>query len=141
MRRIFWDSMFFMFLLENHPEYFKETRRILEQSFDREDQLLTSSLVFGEVLAVPERLQTPQRRQKIETGLYELGFQELPFDSTCVTRFAQLRRDFRVKTADAVNLACAGAAGVDLFLTKDRELHGLNVDGIKFIGGLHQWFR
>lgn len=132
--------MFFMFLLENHPDFFKETRRVLQQSFDREDQLFTSSLVFGEVLSIPERVADSARRDRIQSALYALGFNEVPFDHACVATFAKLRRDQRVKTADAVNLACASKTDVDLFLTEDVALHRLQVEGIKFVGGLRQWF-
>jgi len=32
-----------------------------------------------------------------------------------------------------MQLACAGTAGMDLFLTNDVRLHSMQVDGIQFI--------
>ncbi|HEY7838794.1 MAG TPA: hypothetical protein VIC54_09360 [Terriglobales bacterium] len=37
---------------------------------------------------------------------------------------------------DALHLAIAATAGVNLFLTNDRRLHRLKVPGIDFIAGL-----
>jgi len=34
---------------------------------------------------------------------------------------------------DAIQLACAGSHGVDLFVTNDVRFHGKQVDGIQFI--------
>ena len=42
----------------------------------------------------------------------------------------------RVTPADAIHLASAAAAGVDLFLTNDRALQPLLIPGIHFIAGL-----
>jgi hypothetical protein len=39
----------------------------------------------------------------------------------------------KVKSADSINLACAASAGIDLFLTGDKQLMKLNVPGIQFI--------
>lgn len=49
---------------------------------------------------------------------------------------ARIRRQNRVAPADAIHLASAAEAGVDLFLTNDRALLELVVDGIQFIAGM-----
>ena len=136
MRRIFWDAMYFIYLLENNERYSGETVRIFEQSLQRQDEVLTSYLALGEVSAMPERLGTAVEAQKTVAALEALPFRVIAFDGKCVRPFALLRRERKVKTADAINLACAASAQVDLFLTEDKELHGLQVPGIKFVAGL-----
>jgi len=53
-----------------------------------------------------------------------------------VERYGRIRGAFRVTPADAIHLASASQAGVDLFLTNDRELSDLVIPGIHFIAGL-----
>jgi hypothetical protein len=50
-------------------------------------------------------------------------------------RYASLRQDraSSLRAADAIQLACAASAGVDLFVTNDNRLHGKHVSGIQFI--------
>jgi hypothetical protein len=48
-------------------------------------------------------------------------------------RFAVLRRGGAIRPPNAIQLACASSAGVDLFLTQDARLHGKQVEGIQFI--------
>ena len=50
--------------------------------------------------------------------------------------FARLRATANVSPADAIHLACAASSGVDLFITHDKTLHKLRVNGIQFIAGL-----
>jgi predicted nucleic acid-binding protein len=38
-----------------------------------------------------------------------------------------------LKIADAIHLACAASAGIDLFLTGDKQLTKLDIPGIQFI--------
>ena len=60
----------------------------------------------------------------------------LPFDAVAAESYAEIRARHRTKPADSIHLACAAAAGVDLFLTNDIELARLDVPGIGFIAGL-----
>src|SRR5439155_20387518 len=47
--------------------------------------------------------------------------------------YARLRRDRSLRAPDAIQLACAATAGVDLFITNDTRLHSTKVAGIQFI--------
>ena len=60
----------------------------------------------------------------------------VPFDVTAAKRYASLRQDRSIKPPDAVQLACAASAVIDLFVTNDRRLQGKNIDGIQFIVSL-----
>ena len=66
-------------------------------------------------------------------ALDEMGFSYLPFDDGAVAPFSRLRGKLKVRIADSVHLACAASAGIDLFLTGDKQLTKLDVPGIQFI--------
>lgn len=42
-------------------------------------------------------------------------------------------RAMGITSTDSIQLACASAAGIDLFVTNDKRLHGLKVPNISFI--------
>jgi len=60
----------------------------------------------------------------------------IPFSAETAERYGQIRGNSRVTPADAIHLASAAHAGVDLFLTNDRDLRNLVIPGIHFIAGL-----
>ena len=133
MSRIFWDSMLFNYLLDDHPQYAVRVREILERSIKRGDSLFTSHLVLGEVMAAAERSPDRHKRIAVQSEFEKLGFSFLPFDAGAVGPFSRLRAHTKVKIADAIHLACAASAGIDLFLTGDKDLVKLDVPGIQFI--------
>ena len=125
--------MLFIYLLEQNPLYFKTVQQILERSFEREDQLFTSYLGLGEVTAGAANSPVPRRSEEIRGLIDEMGFSYLPFVERSVAPFAYLRAVHKVKPADAMNLASAAAAGIDLFLTGDKKLFKVHVAGVNFI--------
>jgi predicted nucleic acid-binding protein len=132
-RRIFWDAMLLIYLLEGNPAYSKRAQEILTACYTRNDQLFTSFLVLGEVMAGAAKSPRPSTPNEIRAKLDGAGFTYLEFGETAVHTFARLRAIGKVKSADSINLACAASAGMDLFLTGDRQLIKLNVPGIQFI--------
>lgn len=134
MSRVFWDSNLFIYLLERHPAFGPGVKALLEKMSVRGDQLFTSTLSVGEVLAKPLELGDLARCDQFEKAIAQAAT-ILPFDLRAARHFAQLRarRLPGIRPPDALQLACAGSAGMDLFLTNDSRLHGLQVDGIHFI--------
>jgi len=133
MSRIFWDSMLFIYLLEEHPTYSLRAQFLLQRSYERGDSLHTSYLALGEIMAGTAKSSDPAKSTIIRTALDEMGFSYLPFGERSVAPFSQLRAQSRLKIADSIHLACAAAAGIDLFLTGDRQLIGMHIPGIQFI--------
>jgi predicted nucleic acid-binding protein len=133
MSRIFWDSMLFIYLLEDHPTFSLRARHLLDRAYRRGDSLYTSYPVLGEVMAGAEKSSLPQKAQAIRKTLDEMGFAYLPFDDGAVAPFSKLRGTHKVNIADSIHLACAASAGIDLFLTGDKQLTKLDVPGIQFI--------
>jgi len=133
MSRIYWDSMLFIYMLENHPKFSKRVLHLLDRTVQRGDSLFTSYLALGEVLAGAAKSPDPAKSLAVRSTLDQLGFTYLPFDEPAVAPFARLRSTTSVKRADALHVSCAAAANIDLFLTGDQQLVGLNVPGIQFI--------
>ena len=133
MSRIFWDSMIPIYLLEDHPVFAPRVLQILERSMKRNDLLFTSYFALGEILAGTAKSPDPVKTKVVKDTLEEIGFSYLPFDYGAVEPFSQLRAKEKLKVADCIHLACAASAGIDLFLTGERQLLKLDVPGIQFI--------
>ena len=60
----------------------------------------------------------------------------VPFDRRAAYAFAAVRKDRTIRPPDAIQLACAAVAGVDLFITNDHRLNRKVVPGVHFIQSL-----
>lgn len=132
MSRIFWDSNLFIYLFENNPEFAQMVVDLREKMLVRRDQLLTSTLTLGEILVKPTARGDRALCQSYEDVLSRMALL-LPFDLKAARKYASIRSTTNIKGPDAVQLACASEAGVDLFITNDNRLQGKQVEGIQFI--------
>ena len=137
MSRVFWDSNLFIYFLEGNDERSVATKELRKNMLDRGDQLLTSTLTLGEILVKPTTLGDQSRCRLYEDVLGKTA-SILPFDLKAARRYAAIRSSTSIKGPDAVQLACASEARVDLFVTNDRRLQGKRIDGIQFIVALDQ---
>lgn len=137
MSRIFWDSNLFIYFFEDYDELSLATRKLRASMLRRGDQLLTSTLTLGEILVKPLERGDAVRCQMYEDALSKSAVL-LPFDVKTARRYAAIRSNRIAKGPDAIQLACAGEAGVDLFITNDHRLQGKQVEGIQFIVALDQ---
>jgi len=133
MSRIYWDTMLFIYLLEGDPEFSTRVQQLLDRAYRRGDSLYTGCLALGEVMAGAANSTNPQKALTLRNTIEEMGFILLPFDGGAVAPFATLRAKQKLKVADSIHLACAASAGIDLFLTGDKQLAKLDVPGIQFI--------
>lgn len=132
MSRIFWDSNLFIYFLEGKDARAAATRKLRQSMLDRGDQLLTTTLTLGEILVKPAA-QGDQARCRLYEDVLGKTALILPFDLKAARRYAAIRSSTSIKGPDAIQLACASQAGVDLFVTNDNHLKGKQVDGIQFI--------
>jgi len=137
MSRIFWDTNLFVYLWENYGALTKKTEYLRARMLARGDELLTSTLTLGEVLVKPRREGKFDLCRKYEAILAASALL-LPLDLAAARVYAELRCDPALKAPDAIQLACAASASVDLFVTNDRRLQGKQVPGIQFIVALDQ---
>jgi predicted nucleic acid-binding protein len=135
--RVYWDTMLFIYLLEGHPQHSARVKHLLKQSYERGDSLSSSYLSLGELMACAGKTANASAPATIRDTLDEMGFSFLPFDGGAVQPFGRLRSQEKLKVADAIHLACAASAGIDLFLTGDKQLQKLYVPGVQFIADFY----
>ena len=136
MSLVFWDTMLFIYLVEENPAFGRRVVKLRRRMLERGDRLCTSAMTHGEVLAIPysqgdlglaERYKAILSRPQIET---------IPFTEETAEHFARIREDRTIRHPDAIQLSCAAQARVDLFLTHDRRLARKTIPGIQFIADL-----
>ena len=135
MSRVYWDTMLFIYWLEDHPQYARRVDAIRSRMDQRHDQLITGAFTFGEVLAGVYRKGTPQLAADTSRLLQNTVAEVVPFTLETADRYARIRAT-GITPADAIHLASAAQAGTDLFLTNDKRLVGKIVPGIQFIDSL-----
>lgn len=137
MSRIFWDTNLFIYLFEDFGGLSKSVVALRRRMLERGDDLFTSALTLGEILVKPL-----SRSDAALCGSYEKAIHAsanvLVFDARAARRYAAIRHQTSIKAPDAMQLACAAEAEVDLFITNDRRLQGQQVEGIQFIVSLEQ---
>ena len=136
MSRIYWDTMLFIYWIEQHPTHADGLERLLSRMETRGDRLCSSAFGLGEVLVGARQRNDERLAEAIRTAMRPPHVELVPFDAAAAERYAEIRARHRTTPADSIHLACAASAGVDLFLTNDAELTRLDVRGIRFIAGL-----
>jgi predicted nucleic acid-binding protein len=105
---------------------------------ERGDFLFTSALTLGEILVKP----ISQGSRELEQSYLRLfrgpRISVLPFDFNVAPAYARIRKDRSIRPPDAIQLACAAAAQIDLFITNDDRLSRKRVQEIKFITSLER---
>jgi uncharacterized protein len=133
--RVFWDTNLFVYLFEGGA-FAARVREVRARMLSRGDQLLTSALTLGELLVKPREKGDAAIRDH-ETTIRQIAM-ILPFDAASAPRYAAIRADRTIKAPDAIQLACAATAGVDLFITNDDRLSRKHVPDVKFITSLER---
>lgn len=136
MARIFWDTNLFIYLFENNAEWSRRVVDFREKMLSRGDELLTSWLTVGEVLTKPKELGNAILEKSYLSFFLSGSVELIPFEFEAAKRYGDIRSRERVRPADSIQLACAAAAGTDLFVTNDSRLSGLVISGITFITGI-----
>ena len=135
MSRIFWDTNLFVYLLEDKGELTERVVSLRERMIERNDELLTSALTLGEILVKPMEAGDETLLRRHEQAIAAAAT-VVPFDRVAASAFAAVRRDRAIRPPDAIQLACASVAGVDLFITNDQRFSRMVVPGIHFIQSL-----
>ena len=135
MSQIFWDTNLFVYLLEDKGEFTERVVALRERMIERSDDLLTSTLTLGEILVRPVQAEDENLARRYEQAITAAAT-VLPFDRNAAVVFARIRRDRSIAPPDAIQLACASVAGVDMFITNDLRLSRKVVPGIHFIQSL-----
>jgi len=135
--RVYWDTMLFIYWLEENPQFGKRVDAVWSRMQERNDQLITGALALGEVLAgAYKRGASKERIQEVKAALEDSVSEVIPFTAEMADIFGQIKGSLKIPPANAIHLACAASAGTDLFLTNNKNLVGKVIPGIQFIAGL-----
>lgn len=132
MSRVFWDTNLFIYLFEDYGMLSIAVGHLRSKMLARGDQLLTSTLTLGEILVKPTERSDSELCRKYEHAISTTATM-ISFDVKAAKIYAGLRLERSLRAPDAIQLACAANANVDLFITNDERLQGKHVDGIQFI--------
>lgn len=135
MSRVFWDTNLYIYLIEGRSLLASKVEALRKRMRDRGDELFTSTLTLGEALVKPLSQGDYGLAASFQKGIAASSVL-IAFDEKSAWTYARLRQDRSLRAPDAIQLACAATAGVDLFITNDTRLHSKQVPGIQFIVSL-----
>ena len=135
MSRIFWDTNLFIYLIEDYGDLSERVVALRKRMLSRSDQLYTSALTLGEVLVKPAEGGNEDLRQQYEAAI-ATGAIVIPFNVEAARIYATVRQDRDIRPPDAIQLASAAHARVDLFITNDDRLSEKTIPGIQFVTSL-----
>ena len=136
MSRFYLDTMVFIQWFERSSPNQVAIDQLFAVIENGRHELLTSLFVEGELLVLPVKNRDEFSIASIRRFFRRGRARIVPLDHAGVEIYAELRARHRVKALDALHLAVAGRAGVDVFVTEDRQLQGLRVPGIGQIAAM-----
>lgn len=135
MSKIFFDTNLFIYMFEGLEPNRSRMLTIRKRMIERGDQIITSAMTLGEVLVKPTHMGQTSLIEQYDRAIRSTA-QVVSFDAQIAWRYASLRATHTLRSADAIQLACAAHYGVDLFITNNQQLQGFDVPGIGFIASL-----
>lgn len=99
-------------------------------------RFVSSEVTLGKVPARPRKVGSISNSDRVRAYFASGSIEVLPFTLDTAEQFASIRAWTRVQSADAIHLASASLAQVDLLLTNDTKLQTLSVPGIRRVAGL-----
>jgi len=122
-RRIHFDSMTLIYLIERHPSYGPLVREAFTLVDAGRCAGLSSFVTLLEVLVKPFRDKRDDLAQQYRDLLIgSRGFSLFPLDRRIAEDGAGIRARYGFRTPDAIQLATAVRHGADAFLTNDARL-------------------
>jgi predicted nucleic acid-binding protein len=131
---VYWDTNLFIYLFEDYGELTRRSHGLISRIRARGDRLVTSTFALGEMLVLPVSAP-PDLARDLERRLHRIA-EVVAFDLPAARHFAAIRADRSIAEPDAIHLACAAAARVDLFVTNDARLSRRVVPGVPILTSL-----
>ena len=132
MTHFFWDTNLFIYQWDNNSPFQPSVHALRRKMLEAGIGLVTSSMTLGEVMAGPRRDGQEAIAQQYKSALVQAAT-IVPFDDRAAELYATVRAQTRVKQPDGIQLACAAAHGVELFITNDDKLWKLRGPSVHFI--------
>ncbi|OPY22536.1 MAG: PIN domain protein [Methanomethylovorans sp. PtaU1.Bin073] len=123
LKRIGIDSMFFIYLLEDHPDFSDIVSSILKDVESGEMTGVTSVITLLEILVKPKMDYNVSAVDDYKNVLSNFPNLEIvPVDNKIADIASTLRADYGIKTPDAIQVATSIKEGCSAFLTNDFAL-------------------
>ena len=132
MKSIFWDTNLFIYLLEDSPQFGQAVADLRRRMLRRNDRLFTSAMTVGEVLVKPLASGNAVLADRYRALFHGHHLTVSAFDVSAAEAYANIRQNRSISPADAIQLACAESAQVDLFITNDDRLTQKSIPGVSF---------
>jgi predicted nucleic acid-binding protein len=117
------DTSIFIYHLEGHPRYLPLTQELLAGIQAGRQMAVTSTVTIMELTVRPWQVGRPAVAREYEALLVHFPHLTLADVTRDVARqAAQLRARFRLRPADALQVATAVVCGARAFVTNDRRL-------------------
>jgi predicted nucleic acid-binding protein len=133
---VFWDTNLFIYLFEENPNHLDRVVGLFRAMRSRGDVLVTSALTVGEILVKPTMSNDKATAGKYLAYFRNSSIEVVEFGLGAAASYASIRVDRAIAKPDAIQLACAAARGVDLFITNDGRFSKKHIPGIRFISSL-----
>jgi predicted nucleic acid-binding protein len=119
MERVYLDTAPVIYTIEQSPDYAAAVdRRLSAAGIVR----IPSDLTRLECRVQPIRDNNPELLKDYDDYFWEAVAEVVTLSSEVMDRATAIRAQYGLKTADAIHLAAAVAAGCDVFLTNDHRL-------------------
>ncbi len=135
---VFIDSVSFIYLVENHPEYSDRVSDFLIEEFSiKENTLITSVITISEFSIKPIRENDFKLLVDFQETVEHFHVTILDINQAVAHQAAKLRAKYHsLKTVDALQLASAIFYGCKRFLTNDTRLKSVSEIDIILIKNL-----
>jgi predicted nucleic acid-binding protein len=128
----FWDTNLFIYQWDRSSALQPSVQALRQKMLAAGIGLVTSTMTLGELMTGPKRHGQDAIALHYKAALTQAAT-IVPFDEKAADLYATVRSQTRVKQPDGIQLACAGAHGVELFVTNDDKLWKLRVPAVHFI--------
>jgi predicted nucleic acid-binding protein len=127
--RIGIDTPIFIYHLESHPAYLPLTQALLSSIEAGMKKGMTSTVTIMEINIRPLQLGRPEIAIKYEALLANFpNFSLIDINRDVARRAAQLRAQYSLRRADALQVAACQVNGAQVFVTNDRRLAQLKAE-------------
>lgn len=130
MSSVYLDSNGFAYYFDQHPIFGPWAQSVLGYAGSGNNRLYGSIFALSEVLVGPVMFGDEFKIAAINRYFRFGAVTMLEYPLEAVPTYTFLRAKHRVKSLDALHLACAAHHGLDFFVTNDHALHKLVVPGI-----------
>jgi predicted nucleic acid-binding protein len=120
IQRLYIETAPLIYYVEENSTYVAKMDAIIEAVEDVLIEAVSSVIILTEVLPQPIKMGNTKLEQEYRNILlHSGGFGLLPVTAQMAESAAELRARYNLRTADALHVATAIAAGCDAFLTND----------------------